>query len=134
MYCSKGTYIRSLIHDLGQKLGTGAVTTHIRRVQSGKFNLASAMDLSDLLASNHPEEGIATNLQPISMAVDHLPQVLVPLSYLPLIMHGTGLHSLQWKEISPIQAILDGEVLMCDETKKVLGLGHASLEKGLEVR
>ena len=56
--CSKGTYIRSLGHDLGQKLGTGAYLTELRRVASGKFSLDQALSLDDLennlaLLSNH---------------------------------------------------------------------------------
>lgn len=36
---SSGTYIRSLVHDLGQKLGCGAVMTRLRRTRVGEFNL-----------------------------------------------------------------------------------------------
>ncbi len=46
--CSKGTYIRSLGHDLGQKLGTGAYLTELRRVTSGRFSLNQALSLTDL--------------------------------------------------------------------------------------
>jgi len=40
--CSKGTYIRSLAHDLGQALGTGAYLTALRRHRSGTLDLADA--------------------------------------------------------------------------------------------
>lgn len=36
---SSGTYIRSLVHDFGQKLGCGAVMSHLRRTRVGEFNL-----------------------------------------------------------------------------------------------
>ncbi len=39
---SSGTYIRSLIHDLGQKLGAGAVVTSLRRTRIGKFSIDQA--------------------------------------------------------------------------------------------
>jgi len=47
--CTKGTYVRSLTHELGQKLGCGAHLATLRRVTSGKFNLADAAKLDDVL-------------------------------------------------------------------------------------
>lgn len=47
--CTKGTYVRTLAHDLGQKLGCGAHLASLRRVASGMFNVADATPLSDLL-------------------------------------------------------------------------------------
>lgn len=46
--CSKGTYIRSLAHDLGAKLGTGAHLAALRRLASGAFTLASALTLDQV--------------------------------------------------------------------------------------
>ena len=48
--CTKGTYVRSLAHDLGQKLGCGAHLASLRRVVSGKFDVADSIPLSQLLA------------------------------------------------------------------------------------
>lgn len=47
--CTKGTYIRSLAHDLGQKLGCGAHLTALRRSVSGKFDVADALPLDTIL-------------------------------------------------------------------------------------
>jgi tRNA pseudouridine55 synthase len=47
--CTKGTYIRSLAHDLGQKLGCGAHLTTLRRSASGKFDVADALPLDTIL-------------------------------------------------------------------------------------
>jgi len=47
--CTKGTYIRSLAHDLGQKLGCGAHLTELRRSVSGKFDVADALTLDAVL-------------------------------------------------------------------------------------
>lgn len=47
--CTKGTYVRSLAHDLGQKFGCGAHLARLRRVVSGKFDVADAATLDDLL-------------------------------------------------------------------------------------
>ena len=43
--CSKGTYIRSIARDLGEKLGTGACLSVLRRVESGQFSIENAADL-----------------------------------------------------------------------------------------
>jgi tRNA pseudouridine55 synthase len=46
---TKGTYVRSVAHDLGQKLGCGAHLTTLRRSVSGKFDVADAKPLDDIL-------------------------------------------------------------------------------------
>lgn len=48
--CTKGTYIRSLIHDLGQKVGCGAHLSQLRRVASGKFDVKDALTVEKALA------------------------------------------------------------------------------------
>ena len=40
--CSKGTYIRSLAHDIGQELGVGAYLTQLRRTKSGDYTIENA--------------------------------------------------------------------------------------------
>jgi len=47
--CTKGTYIRSIAHDLGEKLGCGAHLTTLRRSVSGKFDVAEALTLDAVL-------------------------------------------------------------------------------------
>jgi tRNA pseudouridine55 synthase len=47
--CTKGTYVRVLAHDLGQKLGCGAHLTALRRTASGKFDVADALPLDAVL-------------------------------------------------------------------------------------
>jgi tRNA pseudouridine55 synthase len=47
--CTKGTYVRSIAHDLGQKLGCGAHLTALRRSVSGKFDVADAITLDAVL-------------------------------------------------------------------------------------
>ena len=47
--CTKGTYIRSIAHDLGEKLGCGAHLTTLRRSVSGKFDVADALTLDAVL-------------------------------------------------------------------------------------
>ena len=47
--CTKGTYVRSIAHDLGQKLGCGAHLSALRRVTSGKFEVIQAKPLDQVL-------------------------------------------------------------------------------------
>ncbi|HJA97856.1 MAG TPA: tRNA pseudouridine(55) synthase TruB [Candidatus Alistipes faecavium] len=47
--CSKGTYIRSLAHEIGLALGSGAHLTSLRRTRSGGFTVENAWDLEDFL-------------------------------------------------------------------------------------
>ncbi len=51
VYCSSGTYVRSLAYDLGKKLGTGAHLIGLRRTKSGRFTLRDAVPLRKLRES-----------------------------------------------------------------------------------
>ncbi len=53
--CSKGTYIRTLCHDLGRTLGCGACLAALRRIAVGPFRIEDAVPLDQLLAGS-PEE------------------------------------------------------------------------------
>jgi tRNA pseudouridine55 synthase len=46
--CGKGTYIRTLCHDIGQKLGVGGTLKALRRTQSGKFSVADALTIEQI--------------------------------------------------------------------------------------
>lgn len=48
VYCSKGTYIRSLISDIGEKLGAGAVMTSLRRIKANGVTIGSCHTLGEL--------------------------------------------------------------------------------------
>jgi tRNA pseudouridine55 synthase len=47
--CTKGTYVRSIAHELGRKLGCGAHLASLRRVTSGKFDVAQATPLEETM-------------------------------------------------------------------------------------
>jgi tRNA pseudouridine55 synthase len=53
--CTKGTYVRTLAHDLGGKLGCGAHLTSLRRTVSGRFDVADALPLAQILAMGPAE-------------------------------------------------------------------------------
>jgi tRNA pseudouridine55 synthase len=53
--CTKGTYVRSVAHELGQNLGCGAHLTTLRRSVSGKFDVADALPLDTILQMSQSE-------------------------------------------------------------------------------
>jgi tRNA pseudouridine55 synthase len=53
--CTKGTYVRTLAHDLGQKLGCGAHLKALRRTATDKFNVSQALTLEQIEALTLPE-------------------------------------------------------------------------------
>jgi tRNA pseudouridine55 synthase len=50
--CSKGTYIRSLVKDIAEKLGTIATVNQLRRIGSGKFQVNQALKLEEIEKEN----------------------------------------------------------------------------------
>ena len=46
--CSKGTYIRSLAHDIGQQLGCGAYLYSLKRTQIGEHKIGTSIEISDV--------------------------------------------------------------------------------------
>ncbi len=65
--CSSGTYIRSLAHSLGSRLGCGACLTKLTRTYSHPFGIEDACNLDDLIEN---PELLLTNLKPLSSILD----------------------------------------------------------------
>ena len=84
--CSPGTYVRSVAHDLGQKLGCGAHLWDLRRIRSGKFSLDQAVTFEQLEQVG-PQERLAMLLAPKDM-LGHLPELEVPAELFPAVSHG----------------------------------------------
>jgi tRNA pseudouridine55 synthase len=70
--CSKGTYVRTLVADMGRELRCGAYVGTLRRVACGPFEVSSAVTLEDLDAFG---DGAAVPLIPMNAALAHLPAV-----------------------------------------------------------
>ena len=74
--CSKGTYVRTLCHDMGQRLGCGAVMSALRRTRAGNFSIADAVTMDDIISA--AEQGRAdTLLRPIDSLFMAYPAVTV---------------------------------------------------------
>ncbi len=55
VHCSKGFYVRTYAHDIGQRLGCGAHLTALRRIRSGRFDISQAVDVPTLKAAGREE-------------------------------------------------------------------------------
>jgi tRNA pseudouridine55 synthase len=87
VYCSSGTYVRSLANDLGNTLGTGAHLVGLRRTKSGRFTLRDAVPLRRL-----QEAFDAGNwyrfLIPAAEALADWPMIELDADQVELVRHG----------------------------------------------
>lgn len=74
---SSGTYVRSLIHDMGLKLGCGAHLTELRRTKVGRFDISMAVPYEKVLELSD----IDKLLVPVDEALDFLHKVSIPISW-----------------------------------------------------
>lgn len=104
--CSKGTYIRSLAHDLGATLGTGAHLEALRRTRSGPFRLEEAIAPEAL-----GQGGAAAALVPPAEALRALPSLTLSADLVRAVCQGKAV---PWREVGTPQAG-DGPVRLLDE-------------------
>lgn len=81
--CSKGTYIRSLCYDIGEKLRCGGAMWNLQRTQTGSFDISSAVSLENLT-----NENILEHLIPMDKALDKYSKVYAEEKYRSLIFNG----------------------------------------------
>lgn len=81
--CSAGTYVRSLAHDLGQKLGCGAHLTRLTRIRCGRFDLEESVTLNELTAANWQ-----SSLLPMEVAVADFPRLTLDAQAAERLIHG----------------------------------------------
>ena len=92
-----GTYIRKLIHDIGQRLGTGAHMAELRRTRVGPFTEESVVTLQDLADAYHfflaeqNDRYLRRVIQPLEHGVAHLPKIWVLDTTVDSICHGASL-------------------------------------------
>lgn len=84
--CSKGTYIRTLIDDLGENLGSYAYVNSLTRSKVGDFYLENAINSDDLL--NMSREEVLKKLKPVDYALKAYPEVILDKSYLKQATNG----------------------------------------------
>ena len=85
--CSKGTYVRTLCHDIGRKLGCGACMSSLRRTKAGSFTLSQAITMPQLLdfaKENDPQ----ALLMPVDALFSQYPPLIVELWQAERLRHG----------------------------------------------
>lgn len=91
VHCSKGTYIRTLAHDLGVRLGCGACLTALTRLASGHLTLNDAVTLDELRAA-FAQQRVESLLHPLDEALQQFQAVAVNDEHARRITQGHSLH------------------------------------------
>jgi tRNA pseudouridine55 synthase len=108
--CSKGTYVRSLIADIGTALGCGAHMAELRRTRSGRFTLEMAHDLDRL--DN-------LRLVPLTEATQ-LPIVIAPAELVPRVRSGLQMPP----EMFPVPAENFERFQLFDPDRRLVAIAH----------
>ena len=85
--CGKGTYLRSIAHDLGQTLGCGAYVTELIRLSCGQFKCAAGIT-PDALERSAVCGDWTSHLHPVDWALQELPAVQVDADHARAVRHG----------------------------------------------
>ncbi len=105
--CSAGTYIRSLVHSLGSRLGCGAVMESLRREESRPYRLSEAHELDEVLAD---PDGFEARVIPLAEALPHWHRFTVPVGLAANIKNGARISV---EDMCPDeQGIIEGERAM----------------------
>lgn len=120
--CGKGTYIRSLVRDLGERLGCGALVQELRRTATGPFKEQNAVDLDAITAAS-------LRLLPVAAAVAGLPRLVVSTADAGRLRHGQAIL---------LTALSDdglraesGEVAVYDTADALVGVAQLDAEQRL---
>jgi tRNA pseudouridine55 synthase len=87
--CSKGTYLRTLAHDLGEKLGSGAHLRELKRVRVGPFDLADSVGLETLMTAAKEDRALLAKwVLPVSRALADLAELRLDATLARRVAHG----------------------------------------------
>ena len=87
VYCSKGTYIRSLCFDIGEELGVGATMTKLCRIKNGNFTLENGLNIDDL-----NEENVKERIISIEEALCRFDKIVVNNKFTKLLVNGVRVY------------------------------------------
>ncbi len=91
VYCSKGTYIRSLAEDIGHFLGCGGTVKELRRLEAGQFNIENARTIEQLTAMD--QHSLFQCLINVDKPLETLPSVQLTNEQASCIKHGQSIAS-----------------------------------------
>jgi tRNA pseudouridine55 synthase len=104
--CSKGTYIRSLAYDIGERVGCGAYLSALLRTRSGPFAIADSVTLEQLSAAI--EQGDASKyILPPDSALPHYPAIHLDPVTSVRVLHGNKFRYDQLQPVAQLARIYD---------------------------
>ncbi len=123
VHCSKGTYIRTLVEDIGEMLGCGAHLSQLRRTKVGPFQEAGMITLDELhqQAESEGVESLDRHLLPLDHALGDYPEIKLTENSLFYVKQG--------QPVQVPQAPTSGWVRLCDSAGEFIGVG-AVLDDG----
>jgi tRNA pseudouridine55 synthase len=124
LVCSSGFYVRSLAHDLGERLECGAYLEGLRRTRAGSFSLSDAAPLEAII-----QEGplAVSRLIPIDRLLPDLPAVVLSEQGVRRATHGNALGR---ADVLEIPTRISGRLRLLDGAGTLLGIAE-SIEGGL---
>lgn len=84
--CSKGTYIRTLVDDIGEKLGTLAYVNELKRVRVGDLDVKDAINSEDILKI--AKKDLLEKLYPVDFALKDFEKIVLDKKYLENLVNG----------------------------------------------
>lgn len=129
--CSKGTYIRTLIEDLGEKLGCGAHVISLRRLQISSYFDSQSIKLSDLYQLLNPDDKKKVNY--FKKIDNFLMPIDSPVSFFPIVyLSSEKSYSFKLgRTVSFSSNIKNSLVRVIEEDKFFIGLGRINTEEFL---
>ena len=109
VHCSKGTYVRALVRDLGELAGCGAYCEELRREASGRLEVAKAASLGAI--ENNPTGGLWA-LSPAT-ALMHLPTRELTADEQAAVRHGRSIEA--QGELGPTRCLAEGRLICIAE-------------------
>jgi len=84
--CSRGTYIRTLCHDIGLDLGNYGHMSYLIRVGVGSFKINNAYGMDTLMKMN--QEELLKTITPIDKSIEHLGKIELSINYYKMLCNG----------------------------------------------
>ncbi|CDI49376.1 tRNA pseudouridine(55) synthase TruB [Clostridium tetani] len=116
--CSKGTYIRSLCYDIGNKLGVGATMWELERTKTGIFSIENSINLEDI-----NEENIQKFIIPAEKALSKYEKIEIDEYFSRLLKNGVKV-----KDKRLLDKIKANDILRVYQEDKFIGLGQKTKE------
>ena len=127
-HCSAGTYLRTLCHDIGQKLGCGSHMSRLIRKQVGVFDQDSSVS-PEALESASVNGKLADVLFPVEKVLEFLPEIRINDDFIDSLSHGNALPKFSLKaypgEFKPGMAMR-----VCNGSNKVLAIVEPLVDQG----